>query len=1090
MLVHSTKDKHEVEEEEAARLVHPAPKVKPPRRDRRRNTLDVEQDSDVKKDRTVEGDKDLSLNYKGAAVKVAIRFAKQRADLVEAWNRQEKKKVYVSEDTLREQPNVYESYKDQDVKEKAKKQRSQGETERLKSPPSIEKTLTGLPRKTPEIAPTKKIPYKPELAESVAKPEVEPEAESSLAKTKVEKKPSKSKTVPPKTQLEKPDVEKPSEEQEVEKDPLSVFGPLSGRDIQEVVANPEFLGFSRKSKYTKEGPDGKIEYLATDGKYKKFDDLSFEDKQLWVVLFRANKQSKQIERAVSNPEFDTFSRSQIDVKEDEQGRMLFPFEGESVAFDDLPHVAKVEWVNKFRDYLHDASKRRSQRIDLRVIGDLDPEAKQVFQDAVNPESELGKHLAELDKSVLLSKPQQVVPSFKGRVPKSVRNLGEMLEAIKSTYDPPLPSPKKAVTPEEFEEAWALAKDLPPYLQNSVVLKAMHPDDVRELVGQYRAYFSESQPLSPADKKQFLDKAAEEYTTDPRAVRPPDDPEFRSMSRDEQIEAMHAHRMRVVTRSLLAQEMIASEFRKSGLSNDMSKALAEFKLKAVRGESPDQRSARAETLADRTFDEAIISRVAPQSDRSRKSVLRALGNDPDAEKIASAFFKAQDYLSAKKKYLQGGSDLAFNEHSSSNEIVRGLVDAVGFLNDLSKKYRDQRRDVGKAFKVRVLGRLKALNPDKYAEVKQLMEKAEVQQYEKDFPKYTKQYADWKKENDKYLENRKRLELQVETEKERYDKIRQQWEERTRELYEKHVDEHADPKSWPRIPEAPKKPSLLAPGYIESQVGQPPVPPIKPVPPPGYLDYTTDPTAIEKYRQRLTENTYSQPRSMRTAVYHGVEPYKDTPRYVDWKAANPNRLSEDDLAGILKEATRICKELSYYEGASPDSHCRKALDLAIRTARDGAYSVGLPPPLYGRLLERLVEDSGSSVKLAKIGDNNMTAKYSRNQTDSILFRLDKVAATIQQRYAAWGMPFEMAKELVNGLDKVADEIELQAYGKESFERRQAEVLLRDKDEDYMDTFNAPQKPLQADSDEAYMRAYVDDQSAAVQQGTSATGRPLAP
>ena len=55
---------------------------------------------------------------------------------------------------------------------------------------------------------------------------------------------------------------------------------------------------------------------------------------------------------------------------------------------------------------------------------------------------------------------------------------------------------------------------------------------------------------------------------------------------------------------------------------------------------------------------------------------------------------------------------------------------------------------------------------------------------------------------------------------------------------------------------------------------------------------------------------------------------------------------------------------------------------------------------------------------------------------------------------------------------------------------EVLQRDADEGYMDTFKNPQAPIQTEADEPYMRAYSDDQSSAVHHGKSDTGRPLAP
>ena len=129
--------------------------------------------------------------------------------------------------------------------------------------------------------------------------------------------------------------------------------------------------------------------------------------------------------------------------------------------------------------------------------------------------------------------------------------------------------------------------------------------------------------------------------------------------------------------------------------------------------------------------------------------------------------------------------------------------------------------------------------------------------------------------------------------------------------------------------------------------------------------------------------------------------------------------------------------------------------------------------------------------------MTPKFASQDADRILARLDRIAATVQDKYASWGMPFEQAKEIVNALDKTADEIEAASFGRSSLARRQAEimsrsaaVIQRDSDEAYMDTFKNPMQPHQVDADEKYMSLYKDDQSSAVGLGESMTGRKLAP
>jgi hypothetical protein len=115
---------------------------------------------------------------------------------------------------------------------------------------------------------------------------------------------------------------------------------------------------------------------------------------------------------------------------------------------------------------------------------------------------------------------------------------------------------------------------------------------------------------------------------------------------------------------------------------------------------------------------------------------------------------------------------------------------------------------------------------------------------------------------------------------------------------------------------------------------------------------------------------------------------------------------------------------------------------------------------------------------------------------LSRLDTLAATIQKRYASWGMSATEAKAAVNSLDSVADTLEKLAFGEESLQARQIEVLKQakviqqDSDESYMKTFNAPTGPKQTDGDEPFMQAYADDDTAGVSGGKSTVGRPLAP
>src|SRR6478609_11266539 len=95
----STKTPEERQDDEASRLVRPAPKQKPPRRDLRRERVTPEADPDQEKD------PDESRNFKdigGSVGRVVRRFA--RNERIPAKNKETGETVQISPDTLKEKP--------------------------------------------------------------------------------------------------------------------------------------------------------------------------------------------------------------------------------------------------------------------------------------------------------------------------------------------------------------------------------------------------------------------------------------------------------------------------------------------------------------------------------------------------------------------------------------------------------------------------------------------------------------------------------------------------------------------------------------------------------------------------------------------------------------------------------------------------------------------------------------------------------------------------------------------------------------------------------------------------------------------------
>lgn len=120
MDVRATKDHYERETEETERLVRPAPKVKPPRDDKKREDV-RERDPDTDGDPDLKGDPDMSVNYKNVggslADRVLARFATEPKDeqdkpkshkWVKVRNKELDVGTRVRPNTLMEEPSLYE----------------------------------------------------------------------------------------------------------------------------------------------------------------------------------------------------------------------------------------------------------------------------------------------------------------------------------------------------------------------------------------------------------------------------------------------------------------------------------------------------------------------------------------------------------------------------------------------------------------------------------------------------------------------------------------------------------------------------------------------------------------------------------------------------------------------------------------------------------------------------------------------------------------------------------------------------------------------------------------------------------------------
>lgn len=142
----ATRSEHERLDDEASRLIHQSPKDKPPRKDLRRERVDVdgEKDPDEEQDR-----KDRSLNFKdiGGSLtqRVLCRWARSD-DRVPARSKETGDVVYVSRKTLQEESGKYEEIKNKDRSETPEKpsEPSDEEPSESDSEPESESKSEGL----------------------------------------------------------------------------------------------------------------------------------------------------------------------------------------------------------------------------------------------------------------------------------------------------------------------------------------------------------------------------------------------------------------------------------------------------------------------------------------------------------------------------------------------------------------------------------------------------------------------------------------------------------------------------------------------------------------------------------------------------------------------------------------------------------------------------------------------------------------------------------------------------------------------------------------------------------------------------------
>lgn len=913
MDIWSTKTHSEVEDEEAERLVRPAPKIKPPRHDRRREHMEVDEDPDIQGDRDVAKDRDRSRNYKdigGSLTDQVVRRVLAEQERVPAKSKETGETVLVSPDTLREQPHKYEEIrKDEEPKGKGElgpvQFQQYGDQLRslTKDDPALKSKLQSLITPGQELHGfAKQNPDFP--ASQVFKGVNLPQGLTTLGdlQKSFDTKPQKAKAKPHGKKAPKPKEPKKAPEEskgEAEK-PKVEEGPSEGEAPEE----PDY---------------SKIQEWVASGQHK---DPGFQ--RFLESIPTSESEGGQV------MVLDSKSKKRVPFEElppDSQTALMESFEQEEGAKQQLEKDKK-----KREKLIKDGAEASQLLLDVK-----NGPAWDLMEQLRDPTSEAYKRLNKLSKEHDLAfvRPEKAFPELKGALPEKLSgNLKALKGALdtKRSYDTlseyekaGIPEPERP-EPTEAERREVLADivdTFPPDIAADIIAKNLHPQDARELVRSYSAARSQR----PKNTKDLVAKAKQFYSTDPADVKPPrivtmkGKPRvFASLPPQEQAEAMRQHQMQVLAASLAAKDRLSYELSLPSVTNqprvppELASHLADFML---RGGSEKE----ARQQADKTFEETLSSgKYTPIKEGAAKKLLSQL--DPATQRIARGYLEANDYQEAREKFLsrtpfQSEDSESFSELSDAKDIANGMREASNFFKKKSALYGTSQHPGAVAFKVRTLARLRALAPKKVPIVRAALDKLDADDYDRQLALY----QEWEKR------------------KAKAEKAQKKWDKGYQAPGKTPPGEFTEPE-----PHKPEKPVRYDEVRGKKETSQ------------DLFEDLANRSKVASVLLQYRNSTYLSRLSMnqhrRTAVYHGVDPEESRPTaYPQWNQAQQGKLGEADYQVLLDSAKEWMKTpvlSESIEGVLRDTQLRAALDNAIHTSK---YNRTVDPDTYNMLLARL-------------------------------------------------------------------------------------------------------------------------------------------
>jgi hypothetical protein len=1008
----ATKDRYEEETEESERLIHPAPKVKPPRHDKRRERMNPDRDPDIADDPDIAHDKDLSLNYKNVGgslagrvlsrhlgfdpltLNVASRFFKADTDrkvqvvkkdtglsseISQKWYDTHKSEYELVGEKEEGEPKGSPSENDEEGGEQeeaapGRKQIDEETSEKvldlakrnaplsnllrsLADPKDKEHTtwtsLPDLPLAT--ITSLKGISFPPGVKTVRDLQDVADTTKSTKEKSgKPPKAPKGQKPqAPTKPAPPPPAKAKPGEAPAKPGAPKPGEAPQGRGPLAPDIPDSDWSAY--ESPPSREDTDALKSWVGENGPEK--------------------------------PEFKEWANKLETVDEGEDGTLLFPKGKKKVPFDQLSTAEQTKVKSQF-----EKDVKSDRNVEALKSLTEDPQAKKVIRDLANPRSDLRERIDSMSRNKRLDLSQavvkKVIPELANvKMPPGVSSVQDLIDAAERGFGPPAePKRPKASKDEGLRADASISETFPEGVSEEVSNMDLHPTDVSHLISGYRAAMR-----SPTKEGSYRGP----FSLNPESIEPPEylgvngqKKRFVDLSPEQQSEAFAQYKTYVLASSLALRQKTINSLKENGLPDGPSKDIATAILKSGGKDIPDEEveAFYAKSLA-KSFG------TEPLKDRQVEELLKAAEDNPAARKLIGAFVQSQHYAEARNRFLTGSPDdteKARRERISEWDDPETIADKLRKASDFLKKKGEvlptsaRVVDPAMSFRNRIMDRMNALSGEKVPIIREYLRDYEMKDYEEKKASHDQNQGAYKKALAKEEQAIK--------------------EEQGAGPKGEPAKEGGDPYRSPAEPESEALPSaserLAAKGIYE---------PTEPVPPPGYEDWkhqsssednaeeavswlkgfwnkvrrkssSLDPdpvlfrvlarTLVPSMRQRValchevgvayssypTRWTMGQNPSnnVRTAIYWGQEPYQDTAPYPGWSQLHARDFDAADFNNILTAAREWLKlpvlgrEI---QGLYRDTQVRAALDLALRDHENGKYSVGLYPTIYNELLAKL-------------------------------------------------------------------------------------------------------------------------------------------